>query len=104
MLLHLRGGELTVSQPKGQPVTVRSGNFVPLLHADGLTALSAIPLSAGRHTPDGIRMGRDGSLYIALSNGGGVWVLDQKGALSKTLDVPGEHHSNLSIASDGRAM
>lgn len=64
----------------------------------------AIPASVGRHTPDGIRVGPDGLIYIALFNGGGCWVLDKKGALLKAIDVPGEHHSNLAISSDGRVI
>lgn len=64
----------------------------------------APPPSVGRHTPDGIRAGPDGSIYIALFNGGGSWILNSKGALVKTLDVPGEHHSNLAISSDGRVI
>jgi len=64
----------------------------------------APPSSIGRHTPDGIHIGPDGLVYVALFNGGGYWVLNKKGVLLKALDVPGEHHSNLAISGDGRAI
>lgn len=60
--------------------------------------------SAGRHTPDGIRIGPDGLVYVALFNGGGCWVLDRDGRLLRTLDVPGPHHSNLAVIDGGRAI
>lgn len=64
----------------------------------------APPNTSGRHTPDGIRTGPDGSVYVALFHGGGYWVLDPKGALLKAVDVPGDHHSNLAISADGRSI
>jgi len=54
--------------------------------------------SRGRHTPDGVRIGADGSMHIALFNGGGYWVLDARGTLLKSVDVPGDHHSNLAVS------
>lgn len=65
---------------------------------------SLTPPSGRRHTPDGIRIGPDGLMYVALFNGGGYWVLNKKGTLLKALEVPGEHHSNLAISGDGRAV
>jgi gluconolactonase len=68
-----------------------------------LDALAA-PSSTGRHTPDGIRVGPDGLMYVALFNGGGYWVLDKKGMLVSRVEVPGEHHSNLAITADRRTV
>ncbi|CAG9179987.1 AraC family transcriptional regulator [Cupriavidus pampae] len=45
--LHLRTGELSVSQRNGLPVLVRSGDFILLPHADGHTIRS----EPGRSTP-----------------------------------------------------
>lgn len=83
---------------------IRADGSLPDRHT--FAALDALaPSSAtGRHTPDGIRTGPDGSLFVALFHGGGVWVLDAKGALVKAIDVPGDHHSNLAISRDGRDM
>lgn len=64
----------------------------------------APPSSRGRHTPDGVRIGPDGLMYVALFNGGGYWVLDKNGALLKAADVPGDHHSNLAVSADGHAI
>jgi gluconolactonase len=68
-----------------------------------LDALAA-PSSTRRHTPDGIRVGPDGLMYVALFNGGGYWVLDKKGVLVSRVEVPGEHHSNLAMAADKRTI
>ncbi|WP_050478165.1 SMP-30/gluconolactonase/LRE family protein [Herbaspirillum rhizosphaerae] len=58
----------------------------------------APPSSTGRHTPDGIRVGPHGLIYVALFNGDGCWVLNAKGEHIKTIEVPGAHHSNLAIS------
>ena len=41
-------------------------------------------------------------MYIALFNGGGYWVLDARGTLLKSVDVPGDHHSNLAVSVTGK--
>ena len=68
-----------------------------------LNALAASS-STGRHTPDGIRVGPQGLIYVALFNGGGYWVLNRKGEHVKAIEVPGTHHSNLAISVAERAV
>lgn len=62
-----------------------------------LDALAA-PRSSGRHTPDGIRIGPQGFIYVALYNGDGCWVLNTRGEHVNTTEVAGAHHSNLAIS------
>ncbi|MCI1838644.1 MAG: SMP-30/gluconolactonase/LRE family protein [Achromobacter ruhlandii] len=73
-----------------------------LTHPRVFARLDALapPSSKGRHTPDGVRIGPDGLMYVALYNGGGYWVLDRTGALLRVRDIPGEHHSNLAVATE----
>ncbi len=59
---------------------------------------------AFRHTPDGIRSDADGHLFVALYNGGGLWVLDDQGRLQSSVALPGEHHSNLALSRDQKTV
>lgn len=59
---------------------------------------------AYRHTPDGIRSDGSGHLFVALYNGGGMWVLDDQGQLMTRVALPGEHHSNLALSRDQKTI
>lgn len=59
---------------------------------------------AYRHTPDGIRSDAGGHLFVALYNGGGMWVLDDQGGLMASVALPGEHHSNLALSRDQKTV
>lgn len=59
---------------------------------------------AYRHTPDGIRTDAAGHLFVALYNGGGMWVLDDQGTLVSNVALPGEHHSNLALSRDQKTL
>jgi gluconolactonase len=58
----------------------------------------------GRHTPDGVRMDRNGNIFVGLFEGGGFVVLDPMGRLLKTVDLPGAYHANLAISPDGKSI
>lgn len=53
-------------------------------------------------TPDGIRIDRNGTLFVALYRGGGFAVVDPDGRSITHVDLPGAHHANLAISPDGR--
>jgi gluconolactonase len=55
----------------------------------------------GRFTPDGVRMDKQGRLFVGLYNGGGFAVIGADGKLIKRVDIPGPHHANLAISPDG---
>jgi sugar lactone lactonase YvrE len=59
---------------------------------------------AGRHIPDGVRMDRNGNLFVGLFEGGGFVVLDPAGRLLKIVHLPGAYHANLAISPDGRSI
>lgn len=52
--------------------------------------------------PDGIRVDRDGRLFVAMYYGAGVAVIEPDGSLLTTLAVPGANHTNLATSSDRR--
>ncbi len=53
-------------------------------------------------SPDGVRIDKQGNLFIALYNGGGFAVIGPNGNLIKRVELPGQHHSNLAITPDGQ--
>jgi gluconolactonase len=55
-----------------------------------------------RFTPDGVRMDRQGNVFVALYRGGGFAVFSSQGKLLQWVPLPGAHHSNLAISPDGR--
>jgi gluconolactonase len=59
---------------------------------------------ASRHTPDGVRMDRNGNIFVGLFEGGGFVVLDPAGRLLKTVGLPGAYHANLAISPDGKSI
>lgn len=67
------------------------------LDAAGLAA-------APRHTPDGIRTDKAGSVFVSLYNGGGFAILDPHATLVSEVALPGRHHSNLALSPDGREV
>lgn len=72
------------------------GNRRDFLDLDTVLAATA----GGRHTPDGVRIDRQGRLFVSLYNGGGFAVFDAGGKLISQVDVPGQHHANLALAPD----
>ncbi len=57
-----------------------------------------------RHVPDGVRLDRNGNLFIGLYDGGGFVVLDPAGQVLHVVHLPGEHHANLAISPDGKSV
>jgi len=55
-------------------------------------------------TPDGIRIDKNGRLFVALYDGGGFAVLTSDGRLEKMVRLPTAHHSNLAISPDGKSV
>jgi gluconolactonase len=51
----------------------------------------------GRHTPDGIRVDREGRLFVSLYNGGGFAVFGTEGKQIARVELPGQHHANLAL-------
>jgi sugar lactone lactonase YvrE len=71
-----------------------------------LVTLAAI-LSDGRHpvfTPDGVRLDKQGRLFVGLYDGGGFAVLTGDGKLIKKVELPAAHHANLAISPDGKSV
>ena len=44
--------------------------------------------SEKKGSADGMKMGKDGLLYA--TGPGGIWIIDDKGNVVKTIDVPGQ--------------
>ncbi|MFM0737559.1 SMP-30/gluconolactonase/LRE family protein [Paraburkholderia xenovorans] len=55
-------------------------------------------------TPDGVRVDRNGNVFVALYRGGGFAVFSPGGTLLRSVKLPGEHHTNLAISPDGKAV
>jgi gluconolactonase len=55
-----------------------------------------------KFTPDGVRIDRNGNVFVALYRGGGFAVFSPDGTLLRAVELPGAHHSNLAISPDGR--
>jgi gluconolactonase len=55
-------------------------------------------------TPDGLRIDKNGNLFVGLYDGGGFAVLAPDGKLLKKVDVPGAHHANLALSPDGKSI
>jgi len=53
-----------------------------------------------RHTPDGVRIDRQGRLFVSLYHGGGFAVFAPDGKLLARVDLPGQHHANLALTPD----
>jgi gluconolactonase len=55
-----------------------------------------------KFTPDGVRIDKQGNVFVALYRGGGFAVFSPEGKLVRAVTLPGAHHSNLAISPDGR--
>jgi gluconolactonase len=53
-------------------------------------------------TPDGVRIDRNGNLFVALYRGGGFSIFSPNGKLVRAVRLRGAHHSNLAISPDGK--
>ncbi len=56
------------------------------------------------HTPDGVRIDRDGNLFVGLYRGGGIAVISRDARLLKYVKLPGAHHANLALSPDRRTI
>ena len=61
---------------------------------------------SGEHafTPDGVRVDRDGNLFVGLYRGGGIAVISRDARLLKYVKLPGAHHANLALSPDRRTI
>ncbi len=55
-------------------------------------------------TPDGVRIDRDGNLFVGLFRGGGIAVISRDARLLKYVKLPGAHHANLALSPDRRTI
>jgi gluconolactonase len=55
-------------------------------------------------TPDGVRIDRDGNLFVGLYRGGGIAVISHAAKLLKYVKLPGAHHANLALSPDQRTI
>ena len=68
--------------------------------------LDAVVPHQGRRgvVPDSIRSDRDGNVFVALYEGGGIAVFRPNGTLLGTVSVPFAHHTSLAIAPDRASL
>jgi gluconolactonase len=60
-------------------------------------------LAGGRtYTPDGVRIDRDGNLFVGFWDGACFAVIGPDGKLIRQVDLPAPHDPNLAITPDGR--
>jgi len=91
---------------KHRLLSFRIGTHGQLSDGSELVTLANI-LADGRHaafTPDGVRLDRQGRLFIGLYDGGGFAVLTGEGKLIKKIELPAAHHANLAISPDGKSV
>jgi gluconolactonase len=55
-------------------------------------------------TPDGVRIDRNGNLFVGLYRGGGIAVISRDARLLKYVKLPGAHHANLALSPDRRTI
>ena len=53
-------------------------------------------------TPDGLRIDKNGRLFVGLYDGGSLAVLAGDGRLIRKVALPGRYHANLAISLDGK--
>jgi len=76
-----------------------SGKRVFLNIADVIPEAGKTPF-----TPDGVRIDRDGNLFVGFWDGGGFIVLSPQGRLLKRVNLPATHNPNLAITPDGKSV
>lgn len=54
--------------------------------------------------PDGIRIDREGRLFVALYDGAGLVVIGSDGSLVARIDLPGAHHISLGLDADEKSL
>jgi gluconolactonase len=59
---------------------------------------------SAKYTPDALRTDRNGNLFVALYDGGGVAVFSSRATLLNKIALPAQHHSNLAISADGEFL
>jgi gluconolactonase len=57
-----------------------------------------------RFTPDGLRVDKNGNLFVGLYDGGGFAVLAADGKLIKKTELPAAHHASLAISPGGDTL
>jgi gluconolactonase len=64
-----------------------------------------LPGAGGRtYTPDGLRIDRQGNLFVGFWDGACFAVISPDGKLIKQIDLPAPHDPNLAITPDGRSV
>ena len=79
------------------------GRLGPQREVVKLADILSVP---GEHTftPDGVRIDRDGNLFVGLYRGGGIAVISSDARLLKYVKLPGAHHANLALSPDRRTI
>ena len=64
-----------------------------------------LPTTGGRtYTPDGVRIDRNGNLFVGFWDGACFAVIAPDGKLIKQVDLPAPHDPNLAITPDGASL
>jgi len=64
-----------------------------------------LPTAGGRvYTPDGLRIDRNGNLFVGFWDGACFAVISPDGKLIKQIDLPAPHDPNLAITPDGLSV
>jgi gluconolactonase len=64
-----------------------------------------LPTTGGRtYTPDGVRIDRNGNLFVGFWDGACFAVIAPDGRLIKQIDLPAPHDPNLAITPDGASV
>jgi gluconolactonase len=64
-----------------------------------------LPAAGGRtYTPDGVRIDRNGNLFVGFWDGACFAVIGPNGKLIKQVDLPAPHDPNLAITPDGASV
>jgi gluconolactonase len=70
-----------------------------------LKIAEVLPGAGGRtYTPDGLRIDRNGNLFVGFWDGACFAVISPQGKLIKQVDLPAPHDPNLAITPDGKSV
>jgi len=90
-------GQISVMSIRGDSTLGEPRVFVKLGELLGATRET-------QYVPDSMRADGAGNLFVCLYEGGGIIVIDARGALVKSIELPGQHHTSLAISSDSASI